>query len=349
MAQKRMFTMKIVDSDAFLDMPLSSQCLYFHLNMRADDDGFVGNPKRIMRLIGANDDDLKILLAKRFLIIFEDNVVVIKHWWMHNTLAKDRYQETSYTDEKALLKIKDNKSYTLGNEGQEIKEPPCSQNVNKMLTKNYQKDNTDIDIDIDIDKEQTHIESCVPVYIQEPYKNNKADTQEFLQECFNLIAEHNKTAVHKIPISKDYFTFIQGYKEGKELLELTKKADIPDLRTALENYLKVARSKTWMNTFSISVFCKNYNEYTKEFFDMTKYLNIPRDKVKLINEQLDKSIREHCIFRLDAFIYHRKEWFSMGMPEGEELQTIVKRWELEDEQNNVNYAVALVDWEKDME
>ena len=76
MAQKRMFTMKIVDSDAFLDMPLSSQCLYFHLNMRADDDGFVGNPKRIMRLIGANDDDLKILLAKRFLIIFEDNVVV---------------------------------------------------------------------------------------------------------------------------------------------------------------------------------------------------------------------------------------------------------------------------------
>ena len=111
-----MFTMKIVDSDAFLEMPLSSQCLYFHLNMRADDDGFVGNPKKIMRMIQATEDDLKILLAKRFLIMFEDNVVVIKHWWMHNTLAKDRYNETAYTDDKALLVIKENKSYTMNRE-----------------------------------------------------------------------------------------------------------------------------------------------------------------------------------------------------------------------------------------
>ena len=115
MAQKRMFTMKIVDSDSFLDMPLSTQCLYFHLNMRADDDGFVGNPRKIMRMIGASEDDLKVLLAKRFLLVFENNIVVIKHWWMHNTLSKDRYHETTYTDEKHQLKLKDNKSYTLGN------------------------------------------------------------------------------------------------------------------------------------------------------------------------------------------------------------------------------------------
>ena len=108
--------MKIVDSDAFLDMPLSTQCLYFHLNMRADDDGFVGNPKKIMRMIGASEDDMRILLAKRFLLIFEDNVVVIKHWWMHNTLAKDRYHTTAYTEDKALLQIKENKAYTLGEE-----------------------------------------------------------------------------------------------------------------------------------------------------------------------------------------------------------------------------------------
>ena len=105
--------MKIVDSDAFLEMPLSSQCLYFHLNMRADDDGFVGNPKKIMRMIQATEDDLKILLAKRFLIMFEDNVVVIKHWWMHNTLAKDRYSQTSYIEDKALLFLKENKAYSL--------------------------------------------------------------------------------------------------------------------------------------------------------------------------------------------------------------------------------------------
>ena len=113
MAQKRMFTMKIVDSDAFLDMPLSTQCLYFHLNMRADDDGFVGNPKRIQRTIGATDDDLKLLIAKRFVLVFENGVIVIKHWRMHNTLQSDRYTPTAYVDEKSMLGMKPNKAYTL--------------------------------------------------------------------------------------------------------------------------------------------------------------------------------------------------------------------------------------------
>ena len=79
MAERRMFTQKIVDSDAFLDMPLTTQALYFHLNMRADDDGFINNPKKIQRMIGASDDDLKLLIAKRFLLAFENGVVVIKH------------------------------------------------------------------------------------------------------------------------------------------------------------------------------------------------------------------------------------------------------------------------------
>lgn len=315
--------MKIVDSDAFLEMPLSSQCLYFHLNMRADDDGFVGNPKKIMRMIQVTEDDLKILLAKRFLIMFEDNVVVVKHWWMHNTLAKDRYNETSYIDDKAQLYIKENKAYSLN--------PPQAVKVGNALEYKFEKTPE------------------IPAYIEEPFKSNKSETQEFLQECFNLITEHNKTAVHKIPVSRDYLTFLQSYKEGRELLELTRKADISDLRIALGNYLKVAKSKTWMNTFSISVFCKNYNEYTKEFFDMTKYINIPRDKVKLINEQLDKSLREHLIFRQDAFIYHIKDWFKLGMPDGVELQAIVMQWEKEDEKNGVNYAIALMDWEKSLE
>lgn len=112
MAERRMFTQKIVDSDAFLDMPLSTQCLYFHLNMRADDDGFVNNPKKIQRMIGASDDDLKILLAKRFLLGFESGVVVIKHWRMHNLLRKDRYNPTQYQEEYEQLMLKDNGSYT---------------------------------------------------------------------------------------------------------------------------------------------------------------------------------------------------------------------------------------------
>ena len=112
MAERRMFTQKIIDSDAFLDMPLSTQSLYFHLNMRADDDGFVNNPKRIQRTIGASDDDLKLLIAKRFLIGFDSGVLVIKHWRMHNTLRKDRYNPTQYKEELAMLNVKDNNAYT---------------------------------------------------------------------------------------------------------------------------------------------------------------------------------------------------------------------------------------------
>ena len=112
MAEKRMFTQKIIDSDAFLDMPLSAQALYFHLNMRADDDGFINNPKRIQRTIGASDDDLKLLIVKRFVICFENGVIVIKHWRMHNTLRKDRYSPTQYQEQYAMLCIKDNNAYT---------------------------------------------------------------------------------------------------------------------------------------------------------------------------------------------------------------------------------------------
>ena len=117
MPEKRMFTKKITESDAFLDMPLSAQCLYFHLNMNADDDGFVNNPKRIMRFIGANEDDMKLLIAKAFLLVFESGVVVIKHWRMHNTLQNDRYHPTDYQEEFKMLGLKDNKSYTWKQNG----------------------------------------------------------------------------------------------------------------------------------------------------------------------------------------------------------------------------------------
>lgn len=113
MAERRMFAKTIIDSDAFLDMPLSSQALYFHLSMRADDDGFVNNPKKIQRVIGAADDDLKLLAVKRFVIPFETGVCVIKHWRIHNFIRTDRYKETVYQEEKRQLITKENKAYTL--------------------------------------------------------------------------------------------------------------------------------------------------------------------------------------------------------------------------------------------
>lgn len=111
MSQRRMFSPDIVDSDAFLDMPQTSQLLYFHLAMRADDDGFV-SPKKIMRLVGAGEDDLKVLLTKRFVLAFQSGVIVIKHWLIHNLIRKDRYKETRYLEEKNQLIVKENGSYT---------------------------------------------------------------------------------------------------------------------------------------------------------------------------------------------------------------------------------------------
>lgn len=112
MAQRRMFSLKIVDSDAFLDMGQTSQLLYFHLSMRADDDGFIGNPKKIMRMIGSSDDDLKVLLSKRFLLPFDNGIVVIKHWKIHNYIQNDRYSPTQYIEEKKLITEKENGAYT---------------------------------------------------------------------------------------------------------------------------------------------------------------------------------------------------------------------------------------------
>ena len=113
MAERRMFAKKITESDAFLDMPSSTQMLYFHLSMNADDDGFVNNPKKIQRMCGASDDDFKLLIAKSFVILFESGIIVIKHWKMHNYIQSDRYRPTDYVDEKSMLGVKRNKAYTL--------------------------------------------------------------------------------------------------------------------------------------------------------------------------------------------------------------------------------------------
>lgn len=113
MATKRMFSKEVVGSDAFLDMPSSSQLLYFHLGMEADNDGFIGNPKKILRFIGASDDDLKILLSKRFVLLFPSGVVVIKHHRINNNWDKYNYKRTVYLEEFEQLYIKENRAYTL--------------------------------------------------------------------------------------------------------------------------------------------------------------------------------------------------------------------------------------------
>ena len=106
-----MFAKTIIDSDKFLDMPLSAQALYFHLSMRADDEGFISNPKKIMRMIGSDEDSMKLLIAKQFIIPFESGIVVIKHWRIHNYIQSDRFKDTICTEERKQLGYADNKEY----------------------------------------------------------------------------------------------------------------------------------------------------------------------------------------------------------------------------------------------
>lgn len=111
MAQRRMFSKKITETDLFMDMPLSSQALYLHLMMSADDDGFVGNSKTILRMVGASHDDFKLLEAKQFILVFDDGITVIKDWRVHNYIRKDTYQQTIYKKELKQLSIDDNGAY----------------------------------------------------------------------------------------------------------------------------------------------------------------------------------------------------------------------------------------------
>lgn len=131
MAERRMFAKTIVTSDAFLDMPASARCLYFMLGMVADDDGFVNAPRSIMRQAGSSQDDMNLLIAKRFVLTFQSGVVVIKHWKIHNVIQKDRYKSTKYLEEKAQLTLDQNNAYT---EADKPMYPECIQNVSKMET-----------------------------------------------------------------------------------------------------------------------------------------------------------------------------------------------------------------------
>ena len=190
MAERRMFAKTIIDSDAFLDMPLSAQALYFHLSMRADDDGFVNNPKKIQRMVGASDDDCKLLVLKRFILTFESGIIVIKHWKIHNYIQRDRYKETVYLQEKATLSLNENKAYT-----------ECIHAVHK----------TDTQVRIGESKESIEIEQV---------KGTKKTASRFspptLDEVKAYCAERNNNVDAERFI--DYYTS-NGWKVGKNSMK----------------------------------------------------------------------------------------------------------------------------------
>lgn len=157
MAEKRMFAKAIIDSDAFLDMPLSSQVLYFHLSMRADDDGFVDNPKKIQRMIGASNDDLKLLIAKSFIIEFDNGVIVIRHWRINNYLRGDRKKDTIYQHEKGQLALDKNGAYILGIPSVNQLTDKCQHSIDKISIDKNRLEEISLD-KISLDKDKNYKE-----------------------------------------------------------------------------------------------------------------------------------------------------------------------------------------------
>lgn len=139
MANRRMVNIRLIDSDLFLDLPLSAQALYFHMLMRADDDGFINSPMRLLRTLGCNTDDYKLLIAKDLILTFETGVIVIKHWRLHNYLRKDRYRESICKEEKEQLYLDADNTYTFQDTGKKLIESTGIPNGNQTETNGYRR------------------------------------------------------------------------------------------------------------------------------------------------------------------------------------------------------------------
>lgn len=231
MAERRMFTKKITESDAFLDMPMSAQCLYFHLNMSADDDGFVNNHRKIQRMIGASEDDFNSLVEKKFILLFESGVIVIKHWKMHNYIQSDRYKPTDYVDEKSMLYLKKNKAYTLDKE--------------KMYTKCVQ--------DVYIGKDKLGEDRLGKV------NNNslcKKDAQSLFEELWKLYP------VKKGKGQVSDTAKMRLLKIGKE--EMIKAIDRYKSYVAKKKNLSYQNGSTFFNSGYVDYIDKNYTPFDEE-------------------------------------------------------------------------------------
>lgn len=249
MAERRMFAKTIIDSDAFLDMPLSAQALYFHLAMRADDDGFVNNPKQIQRGIGASDDDCKLLIIKKFIISFANGVIVIKHWRMHNYIQSDRYKPTVYKEEKATLSLDENKAYTQ-----------CIQNGYK----------TDTQVRLELGKDSIGKDRLDNLTISNEIvcqtENVRLDVQPII-ESWNSLS--NNSAIK--PISK----LTPASKRYQSLVARIKEYSLDDVLKAIENvsqskFLKGDNNKSWIITFDWLVKPNNFPKVLEGNYNNTE-------------------------------------------------------------------------------
>lgn len=215
---RRMISSKVVDTDNFLDMPATSQNLYFHLLMHADDDGFLGNPKTITRSIGAHQDDLKLLIEKGYLFVFEDGAIAIKDWFIHNYIPKDRYHETVYKEDKKKLEVTETQQYRLVTRKPIVQDTESKQVVDDMDTSCIQDDNNvytevksskdKLSKDNNIDKLSSSEPNSDP-QLEEKQKSQKIPYEKIVDYL------NRKTNSHYRPTSKATRRLIKArYNEG---------------------------------------------------------------------------------------------------------------------------------------
>lgn len=288
MAERRMFAKSIVLSDAFLDMPMTARCLYFTLGMLADDDGFVGSPKSIMRQCGATNDDLKILLAKRYVLGFESGVIVIKHWKLNNYLQKDRHHSTTYLEELNTLTLDDKGSYTEKNP---VMYTNCIQDVSKMYTEDrLGKDSIGNNIVLSYTNvpDNTHSTSSEA----EPPKQPR--TQVDYKEIVDLYNQICVSFPHVDNISEDRKKAIKARLTSKYKVEDFKRLF---LKAEASDFLKGANDRNWKATFDwlttdrnmAKVLDGNYDNNTKKYSKGTGKAFKPRDvNGQYDNEQLEE-------------------------------------------------------------
>lgn len=265
MANKRMFSKDIVGSDAFQDMPVSSQLLYFQLGMEADDDGFIGNPKKIARSIGVAEDDMKILVAKRFVIIFSSGVLVIKHHRINNNWDKYNCKRTMYLEEFSQLCLKENKAYTT-----DITQGIPVQSENSLKTvfrieENRREENTILPITEDKIKETLN---SIP---------SKEETVfNYLMESWNVAgcaldvgvsSFRNSSAQKKLlPCCRKFTPHIKKYLK-KILQDYTQE----DIQLGIENYIKEILNRDPASGYAIHRF--SFHDFIKQENGFVKFYN----------------------------------------------------------------------------
>lgn len=277
-----MIAKSIIDSDAFLDMPMSARLLYYDLNMRADDDGFVNGPKKIMRMVGATWDDMKILIARKFVIYFESEIIVIKHWRIHNYIRRDTYKETNYKEEKSMLEFDENKAYRLAS--QRVVDGPSTQDRIGKDSIGYKE--------------------------KEIYKEKEAETPSEISCLVETVSESNESIVDNpkdsIPYSKilDYLNTkanrsFQNVHGNRRLI----KARFNEGYTEQDFYKVIdTMCERWINT--------EYEEYLQPTtlfgnkFD--KYLNKPKLNKKseddvVYDSNVNKAVSEEELAALRRF------------------------------------------------